>query len=392
MKISDKIFHKDYFVVFLASFSFFMAVNYLIPILPIYLKSLGFGNAEIGIIISAYSLSAIFLRPAAGRLYLSHGTKKLMLMGASLFLLAHPLYLVSDLLPIFILIRILHGAGTAFYSTASSIFVADVSPGARLAQAIGIYSSSISLSMGIAPALGTFLQQKLPFPILLIIPTIIALITIIAVMFIGKPVPLKSVEKSRPLREILFNKHVFVPGITWVTCSFTLGTITAFLPLYVLVIPGTNSAEFFVAYSLALISVRLGGGSLSDRYGRVKVIIPSMLLICAGVFGLSVVHSVGPLVLFALIYGIGFGLGWPTMSALVIDHAGASDRGMAIGIFSSSVDIGFFLGASLMGVVSGKLGFSHMFALAAIVPLSGVVSFYYIYVRGSRSKKVSFRI
>ncbi|MDI6879988.1 MAG: MFS transporter, partial [Desulfitobacteriaceae bacterium] len=267
----------------------------------------------------------------------------------------------------------------------------DVSPGARLAQAIGIFSTSTSLSMGIAPALGTFLQQKLPFPILLSIPMIMALVTIIAVMFIRKPAPLKSIENSKPLWEILSNKHVLVPGITWITCSFTLGTITAFLPLYVLMIPGTNSAEFFTAYSLALVSVRLGGGSLADHYGRVKVIIPSMLLVCAGIFGLSMVQSAGTLVLFALIYGLGFGLGWPTMSALVVDHAGLSDRGMAIGIFSSSVDIGFFLGAAVMGVVSSKLGFSQMFALAALVPLAGVIFFYYSYLSGGRSGKVSVK-
>lgn len=76
----------------------------------------------------------------------------------------------------------------------------------------------------------------------------------------------------------------------------------------------------------------------SDSFGRMKIIVPSMILIVLGILGLDFIR--GPLSLAAspISYGIGFGLAYPTMAALFVDNSDTASRGMALGVFSASAD------------------------------------------------------
>lgn len=379
MTYTDKIFTRNYILTFLATLFVFGSINYLIPILPVYFQNLGYNNSEIGLIVSSYSFSAIFLRPLIGKYASLYGSKKLMLAGTLILTLASPLYLFAKAMLALIIVRILNGAGTASFATSSSIFVSYIAPKRRLAQAIGIYVTSISLATGLAPTLGSWLMQEYPIEIVLLIPAVAALAAVIFTTKIDYQFSPAQESSTKSFKEIIKDNNVIIPSVTWITASFTIGVVMAFLPLYVLTVPGTNAPLFFAVYSMTLISIRFIGGGLSDRFGRMKVIVPSMMLIVSGILGLAFIRGPLSLAVCAIVYGLGFGLAYPSMAALVVDNSDTASRGMALGIFSASVDAGQFLGPFSMGIVSQLAGFEVMFALTALVPLLGVAFFWVMY-------------
>ncbi|KUO71546.1 MAG: hypothetical protein APF81_11265 [Desulfosporosinus sp. BRH_c37] len=303
-----------------------------------------------------------------------------MLTGCFLLAIVYPLYFLFHSVPDLVVTRLIHGAGIACFATASSILVTEISPKNRLAQAIGIYVVSTSIATGIAPAIGLSFMQNLPTQLFFAIPAVFALIAFVMVATIDTRRPtLCEKQTSISFANVLTNKHVLIPGITWVSCSFTLGVVNAFLPLYLLPFSNVSTSLFYAIYSIALILIRFLGSGLSNKFGRKKVVIPSMLLLTLGVLGLAFVQEAISLSICAMVYGFGIGLTYPSIVAQVIDHVDGASRSIALGIFSASIEIGYFLGPLIMGITSEVLGFRGMFVLSSLVPLVGMMFFWYNY-------------
>ena len=72
-------------------FSYFL----LMPVLPLYARRLGLSGGQIGIVIGAFALSSMVLRPWAGWASDRHGRRPLMFIGGAVFMLAPLGYGVS---------------------------------------------------------------------------------------------------------------------------------------------------------------------------------------------------------------------------------------------------------------------------------------------------------
>ncbi len=97
-------------------------------------------------------------------------------------------------------------------------------------------------------------------------------------------------------------------------------------------------------------------GHLSDRIGRKKPIVWGMWLCGAGVA--LVLLGTGELwwSFAAAVTGLGMALLYPTLSAAVSDIAHPNWRGSAIGIYRFWRDLGYGIGALLLGAVAGWFG------------------------------------
>src|SRR4030042_808039 len=78
---------RDFVLCFFAQFAFSSIVFILIPTLPIYLSNLGAKEAEIGVLIGAFSVSSLVLRPIVGKALLKIPERSFMIAGALFFML-----------------------------------------------------------------------------------------------------------------------------------------------------------------------------------------------------------------------------------------------------------------------------------------------------------------
>jgi MFS family permease len=153
------------------------------------------------------------------------------------------------------------------------------------------------------------------------------------------------------------------------------GTVFVFLPTHARQVGLSRIGVFYIAYSTAAIGIRLVFGTLSDRWGRMQVILPALLLMAAGSLGLVWLATPVGLMVVGALTGMAHGLLFPALSAYVIDLSGLEERGQALGAFSTAILLGSGLASLLFGVVAERLGYPSIFLAAAAIPIVACVVF-----------------
>ena len=133
---------------------------------------------------------------------------------------------------------------------------------------------------------------------------------------------------------------------------------------------------FFAAYTSTAILTRLVGAGLSDRLGRRRVIIPTLLALALSIFWLACVHSVPSLIAAGALFGTAQGISYPTLHALLVDVATEAQLGRSQALFNGAFNVGVTASAFACGVVGEHLGQRPMFMVAALTPVIACVLFY----------------
>jgi MFS family permease len=119
---------------------------------------------------------------------------------------------------------------------------------------------------------------------------------------------------------------------------------------------------------------QIGVGAWSDRIGRKPLIVTGMLLQGAAIGVIAAGSGFGIWLAAAVALGLGTALVYPTLLAAVADVADPSWRGAAIGTYRLWRDLGFGVGAIVVGLLADRLGMQTGIAIvAALTAGSGVV-------------------
>jgi MFS family permease len=97
-------------------------------------------------------------------------------------------------------------------------------------------------------------------------------------------------------------------------------------------------------------------GRLSDRVGRHRLNVGGMLVCGAGVAWLPIGHDLGTWAAAAALAGLGMAMLYPNLSAAVADIAAPAWRGTAIGVYRFWRDLGYAVGAWVVGAVAQLSG------------------------------------
>jgi MFS family permease len=151
------------------------------------------------------------------------------------------------------------------------------------------------------------------------------------------------------------------------------GGILTFFPLMARQVGLRNPGWFFTAVALVILVLRAKGGSLSDRFGRVAVIAPS--LVCSGlaVGALGFLRSPAPALAAGCLFAAGFGMASPALMAMATDGVPPEERGRAMGTLQTAWELGIACGAVILGQVLSWSGgnFGLAYALAGAVSIGG---------------------
>jgi MFS family permease len=369
---------RDFVLCFFAQFAFSSTFFILIPTLPIYLSNMGAKEAEIGILIGALSVSSLVLRPIVGKALLKIPERSFMIAGALFLTSSSIAYLFAPPFWPLLALRIFHGIGFAFFSTASFTLVANIIPETNRGQIISYFYLSINFAFALAPYFGVLLINQFNFPfnfkVLFLVCTGLSLcclfITLKLEKIQGPPIANLSSQKQPFL-----SLEALPPAIIAFLITITWGAVTAFFPLYALRKGVENPGLFFAAFAITLILVRGLGGKILDVYPREKVILPCLFNLIISMPILAFSSTLPMFILVAIIWGIGSGFLYPSLVAYTIDRAGSS-RGPAMGTFTALTDLGAGMGAVIMGIILQLTNYTIMFLCLA---LTGVINFVYFY-------------
>jgi predicted MFS family arabinose efflux permease len=371
----QKIWTRDFILSFFAQIAFSSVFFTFIPTLPIYLSRLGMTEAGIGILIGAFSVSSLILRPFVGRALLRVRERDFMISGALLFAVSSAAYLIAKPFWPFLIVRALQGIGLALFATASFTLVTRITPEAHRGQSISFFYLAINVAFALAPSFGMAIIRHFDFSSLFLVCAGLSL----AALFISLRLKRLDLEQSEtPLRkQPLLSREALPAGIMAFMGSFIWGAVTAFFSLYALHHGVANSGPFFAALAITLILARSLGGKILDLYPREKVILPCIIAQIVAMVLLAFSSSLPLFIVVAVIWGMGNAFYYPSLVAYSIDLAGSS-RGPAIATYMTLSDFGIGIGSVVMGIVLQMTNYTVMFLCLSLIGVIDLIYFYFV--------------
>ena len=237
----------------------FLGFQTLPPILPIYAMRFGATESQIGFLAASVSFSALLIRPISGLLADRSDGRRLVLIVqlvtagvvAGFTFLPNILALIAS--------RFFHGLLFGLCSTMVMTAVVRAIPEARMGRGIGLLSLSSIGSQAVAPALGIAISERLGYPALFSVASVLAAIAGFLVLAVkAQPVPKADADAARR-RISLADLFAFESlGLTVIVLFFTTApsTITNFLVIFGKDWGIEGTGYYFTIYASVLIVVR----------------------------------------------------------------------------------------------------------------------------------------
>jgi len=356
----------------LAIFSSTMAKN---PVLPLFIRALDVPMVTVGFIAAASTVVGIFVSLPAGILSDIIGRRRVILLAAIVFATAPFFYLLVSAPWQLVLVRIYHGLATAILGPVAMAAVADTFD-ERRGERMGWYSSATMVGRFLAPFVGGALIFGEDFHWVYLATGIIGTLSLIAALRLplsttvatsaGDVLKRERGEMKKEIIAILTHRGILATSTAEAVQYFAFGCLEVFLPIYLHEQAGFAPLMIGLLFTIQIVVATLTKpimGRLSDRYGRVLMIIAGLIL--GGTTTALITYSTNYLVLAVLIGLFGLGLATVTASsaALVADLSQATSHGSALGVLSSVMDIGHSAGPMVGGLLISAYQFDTAFGI-----------------------------
>jgi ACDE family multidrug resistance protein len=373
----------------------------LIPVLPVIEKRLQISSLQVSMIITVYSIFAIFLIPIAGYLSDRFGRKKIIipslllaavggaLTGWASWQMANPFWVI-------LIGRAIQGIGSAGAMPVVMPCVGDMFKDEQeITKGLGLIETANTFGKVLSPILGAFLAAMIWFLPFWFIP-ILCLISIHLVIFLVK-VPKndsssESEQKKKNITQFLKDlKKTLKENMGWLMAIFILGAIIMLVLFGVLFYLSTILEERYhivntkkgLVMAIPLLALSISSFVAGKKVGNNKIVMKwaaffgFLLLTCSFII-LFFNTSLFSILLTLVLGGIGIGAALPSLDALITEGIEKEERGTITSLYSSMRFVGVAAGPPLytllmkwsdMAVFQTSLGIS---AVGAILVLKAI--------------------
>jgi MFS family permease len=358
----------------LSAFGFYASFMMFLATLPVYAaETLQMSEGQIGLLMAAFAATAMGFKPHAGWALDVWGRRPLLLAGAGVFLLAAPLYMVAGGMWSLVVLRVFHGVGMGLFPTAGAAVVADLAPPDRRGEGMGYFSATGSLGFALGPVLGMTVVNATSFPVMCVWAGGLALGSLACAWRLPETGTRVAVAPPPLTLDGLFSRQAMRPSLILFCLFVSYGGIMTFVPLLAREAGLRNPGWFFVVVALVILVLRAKGGTLSDRFGRVPVIAPSLAVAGLAVAGLGFQRTVPGILAAGVLFAAGFGIASPALMAMATDGVAPEERGRAMGTLQTAWEMGNGTGALLLGQILSWSGgrFGLTYALSGAITIAG---------------------
>jgi MFS family permease len=377
--VTDRLLTKPFVFAWLANMAQGMAFTMFLHF-PGFLKGLGAGEVEIGLIVGMTAVASIAVRPSVGRAMDQRGRRPVILFGNVVNVAVLALYLTVGELGFWLYaVRITHGFAVALLFTALFTYGADQVPATRRTEGIALFGISGILPIALGGVLGDIILARWDFDIFFLFVLGFGILALV----LSLPLPEShnpSAGGDQPQRFLASVRQKNLVPLWWVTLVFSLALTAYFTFLKTFVIDtGIGSVGlFFSAYAATAIGLRLFAAWLPDRVGPKRVLYPALGSMVLGFIVLASATGSGAIAVAGVLCGAGHGYAFPIVMGMVVSRAAEADRGSAMAIFTGLFDVGALLGGPAFGAIIRFGSYSSMFLAAGGWMLAGGLIYAYL--------------
>ncbi|KGN31289.1 hypothetical protein N802_04165 [Knoellia sinensis KCTC 19936] len=346
--------------------AYFLAAGIMIYALPLYVVGpIGASERGAGLAFGAFTLTALVLRPYAGRLTDRVGRRPLLVGGAALAVACTLGFLFTTSIEAVIALRLFSGVAEAFVFVAGFAILADLAPAGRQGEALSLNSVALYLGIATGPVLAERVVALGGFEAAFWTAAGLCLIAVALAWTLTEPPRETPGETGDPAVQQLIHRPTIAPSLGFLTGVFAASGFMAFCIIRAEEIGLTSPSVVLLAYGGTVIAVRVGLPSVADRFPPLRVLASGIAIIVLGSLMAAAATSSYMLPVAAAVIGLGMGFVTPAFFAAVFATVPASQRGAASGTATMAIDLGLGGGPIVFGLVAAPLGIPAAFAVGA---------------------------
>ena len=359
--------------------------------LPVYIDYLGATASIVGVVVSAFAITALLIRPFAGPAFDSFPKKRLLLIAQIIIAASLFLYGVADSVPFLFAVRLLHGIGIGCSGPLAMSLVSEFLPPERLASGISIYALAQSFAQVIGPAVGLWLVDAVGFSPAYFLAAACVLVAMVGVFFLKEPDRERLPYQFKLNR--MFAREAVPKAFVLMLLAVSFSCMASYLVLYGNLRGIEGIGIYFTVYALCLLGTRPLFGKMADKFGAERVLLVGIVCFALSYVLLHTTQDFTRLIVVAVFGSAGFGACAPLVQSLALSSVPVERRGAASNTAFTGMDVGMLLGPVIGGnaiemlvTVTGSLVQAYaLMWLIMIVPiaLAFVVIISWV-VRGNR--------
>lgn len=379
------------------------AEGLLVPVLPLYVASLGVPFWWVGLVLAGEAIGMLIGDLPAGSMLRRVDRKSAMLLGIALLGLAALATAFVDAVVGIFALRLVAGLGAALWGISRHAFLADAVPLQRRGRMIAAFGGAQRIGSLAGPAVGGWVAAVAGFSSAFLLYAAVAAVTLVFCWRYLESAPPEG-RRRLPLPPGAAAHGAVHAGagsevasawaLVWALGWRRLGAAAAgnlmaqairagrriVIPLHGAAVLGLDVRQVGWIVSLAAaFDVLLFplAGWMMDRFGRKFAIVPSFALQALGMALVPLTGSFAGLAVAASLIGLGNGVGSGTMMTIGADLAPKGAVGEFLGAWRLVGDGGAMGGPVLVGALADVLGLGFATLAVAAVGAGAALTFAY---------------
>ncbi len=374
---------RNLHLIFAVSLMAVLGVASVTPAFPGLRQALNVSAQNLSWLVAVFTLPTVVLGPIIGILADRIGRKKILVPSLLLFGIAGAACAFARDFNLLLLLRFLQGIGAASLLSLSVTLIGDLYTGARRATAMGYNASVSSIGTATYPTIGGALAGiGWYYPFLL--PLLAIPIGLLVLFFLKNPEP----KGTRNLQEYLRNafkslKNRQIVGLFIASAAnFVLlyGAFVTYLPS--LIADAFKAPPFTIGLFLSSVSVAIAFtssqlGRLTTRFSETILIRASFVFYAVALLTIPFIPSLWLLLIPTTLFGIGLGIGFPSIQTLLVTLAPKEYLATVISVNGTFFGLGQTLGPLLMALAYGIGGIDSVFYAGVGFAIATLIVFRY---------------
>ena len=394
------IWNRTFVCALVAQIFFVFSHQFTSPLVSSYATFLGAGATIVGMLSGLYFGIAFAMRPISGPLVTVGNKKILMVVSYTLGLIVNVLYATSGSIPLFVFARIIHGVQYSLVGSLLLTVASESLPKEKIGSGIGVFGVAGVFGTALGPSIGIVLRSWGDarfgdgggYRVTFIAAAICCALSLIPTMLIRNQRALT--QEERKALGPWYKNIVAIPALPSAVLMFlycmSFILFNTFLVPYAAQYGIAGIGTFFTVYAVCTLVSRPISGRLLDRHGPAVLFYPCTAMFVAGLLIVGTANSLPPILAAAAISAVGYGSLQPTIQAMAMTSVPVEKGGVASNTNYFGMDLGYFVGPTLGGLVYAATGSYHTMYRFGIVPVLCGLAVFTVYYFLRKKKQQTF--
>ena len=370
---------RDVLVLGVIAFCVAVGFGVLVPVLPVFARTFGVGNAAVGAVISMFALMRLVSSPICGRLIAWAGERTILATGIFIVAVSSGLAGIAQSYAQLLLLRGVGGVGSAMFTvSAMTLLLRSVDPGRR-GRAMGVFQGGFLLGGMTGPAVGGLLALiSLTAPFFFYAGTLVVA-GVVGLLLLSRDRVSSAAEdraETRPFRAILRDSRFQAACLTNLSSGWTgHGVRSALVPVLVVEVLDRPASWTGIAFACAAVAqtIAIGpAGAFVDSRGRRPAMVGGGLLAAVSIMVVPFAPNVVVLIIALSVFGVAAAFLGTAPAAAVGDAAGGRSP-TAVAVFSMCSDLGAIVGPVVAGLLADQFSYGIAFGVSAGLALAAAL-------------------